>query len=252
MTEPKTIFRNNKEAAHSIRDFLGDNRMSVRPFNRFNPEFSEWWIFRLHKGKAWPAYPYSKFFFYNYRTSVRESPLLFTGFYIERGFGSKVAGLPGVNPTHVMKPDWQWQTVLEMGGTDQFKGPMEVTMRRTTRPLILSLTTYEFNHPPRLNEERPPYDDRIEFVQLQPGHPLESLKMAKSTLDPLNGCDTAKAICRGLLAHEQLDFFWVDFLIGTELNYGIQAEGGWTSEEVWENCLEPWSEFVVELPKGAG
>lgn len=250
MTKPRTIFRNNKEAAKSIHNFLGVEWLSVRPFNRFNDEFTEWWIFRPHKGKAWPAYPYPKFFFHSYQTSVRENPLFFTGFYIEHGFGSKIASLPVIKPKQVMKPDWQWQPALEMGVTDQFRGPMEITMRRTERPLILSLTTYEFNHPPRLNEERPPYDDRIEFIQIQPGYPLEPLKMAKSTLGTLNGCDTVKAICRGLLTNEKLDFFWVDFLIGTELSYGIQAEGNWTSGEVWENCLEPWSDLVFESPKG--
>jgi len=88
------------------------HQISVRPWNRFRPNQSLWWI--IPSRKDWPAYKHGKFFLTQDRTNPEDLSLwnlkrLFVGLHVESG------------------PDWLWGSFLsDLGKGEVVKALGEV------------------------------------------------------------------------------------------------------------------------------
>lgn len=122
MSLPRTRFQNNQEAAHAISNHIEPHNFSVRPFNRFLPAFSDWWFVR--KGKSnWPASHLPKLFISRLKLDGMSSPNMYTGFYIEKGFGRAVATVSGVPEGCIMDPEWHWDGFIDRLSQNQYEEP---------------------------------------------------------------------------------------------------------------------------------
>jgi len=64
VTTPESVFEINERAAHAVSGHLDARRPSpqrfcLRPYNRFEPAYTVWW---LEPSNDWPAYHHSKLF----------------------------------------------------------------------------------------------------------------------------------------------------------------------------------------------
>jgi len=75
------------DVAHAVKDEISDSEHMAFPYNRFNPEESDWWV---SPEKENPAYKYAK---YAFDPNFGGDEDLLVGVHIEKGFGQLVAQL---------------------------------------------------------------------------------------------------------------------------------------------------------------
>jgi hypothetical protein len=240
-----TIFESNDQVAHTISDYLAPQKFSLRPYNRFLPEFTEWWLYTPRLKESWPAYRYSKLFFHKhlfFEQSPSES--LYTGFYVEKGFDETLSSLPGVKQNHIMQPDWDWYKFLLSAKSGDVGIPIREVLSRTQCTVLISVDAQEFNKPPEPDTERPPTFDLVEFEIHSQDLKFASKQESEKSLANLNSCRDMQELGLRLSSMENLRFFWVNVLIGIQLEYGGTETGSWGAHEIWSNALEPWSDWV--------
>lgn len=238
-----SIFKTNEEAAHAVSDYLAPHRFSLRPYNYHKPEFTEWWFYTPAAKRAWPAYPYSKLFVSTFKPDSDPAKHLHAGFYVEKGLGADLA-MPGVKRNHLIQPNWHWHTFLDLAQKGDLDSGLSRVLAECGAPVWVSLYAYEFNKPPAVDEERPPFHDLLQFTVRSDDLALYLEQESSKTLAPLNSSLNLRDLSRRLSIHDGLKFFWIDLLIGIQLSYGDNSPGSWGAAEIWSNALEPWASWV--------
>lgn len=244
MVTPDTRFLNNYIAAHRVAEHVAPHRFSLRPYNRFMPDFTEWWFFTAGRTGSWPAYRFSKLFIQTFRPISDGGPLMYAGFYVEKGYDPELATLHGMKSTYIMRSDWYWHEFLDRASMARYDQSIREVQQRSGCPVWISIDIQEFNRPPELDAERPPFHDIVQFTVLSAGLDLHIELPARTTLMRLNACDDIPAVAQCLRTMADLRFFWVNFQIGILLKYGQDAPGAWGAAELWHNALDPWDSWV--------
>lgn len=93
------IFKNSQTLVKEIKDIASFN-LTARPFNRFEPENTIWWLI---PSTEWPAYKYGKLFF------EATDKNIFCGYNLEKGvsIGSDI-----YNTSLLMDRDWIWNKFI--------------------------------------------------------------------------------------------------------------------------------------------
>ncbi|MGM0421349.1 MAG: hypothetical protein ACQEQG_10170, partial [Bacillota bacterium] len=97
------------KAARSFTAHLkaGDEKYSSRPYNRYEPKNTTWWVV---PGTDWPAFHYGKFVFRD------DGDLLRVGLNIEKGLGlsaEQVAKTLKVSESSIVNENWVWHDFVE-------------------------------------------------------------------------------------------------------------------------------------------
>lgn len=244
MGETRRIaFPNNSTAAHAVYEAAkGTGRaagsLTLRPFNRFELPFTEWWMI---PSTEWPAYQHGKLCFWRFPTEP--SAPVYVGYCVEKGLTRAVEGMADVPPSHIMQPNWYWHTFLDQMPGEAFRSAIVATQNSVGSPLRLVLMAYAFNRVPREDESRVLPDDFLEFEFNSDGMGINLYQSADSYLEPLNQArdlESSVKILRGL----DLRFHWVDLIMGIPFEYGQPEGSGWGSEELWLSALAPWLPWV--------
>lgn len=244
MVTPYTAFANNYVAAHAVAQHIAPHRFSLRPYNRFLPDFTEWWFFTSGRADSWPAYRFSKLFIQTFRPASEEGPRMYAGFYVEKGYDPVLAGMHGVKRTYIMHADWYWHQFLSLASQARYEQSIQETKRRADCPIWISIDIQGFNRPPELDAERPPFDDIVQFTVVSEGANLHLERPGGKMLKQLNTCEDLPALATRIASMEDLRFFWVNFQIGILLKYGQNDPRTWGAAELWHNALEPWDSWV--------
>lgn len=248
MTAPTTVYEDNDKAAHSIMEYLRASHpslkdtLSLRPFNRFSTAFTEWWF--IARGADWPAYRSSKLCVHKFQDTDEDDMVLYTGFYVEKGLGKELKGMPDVKQNLIMESDWYWYRLLQYAEDGSLGQPIKRTIDDSQCPVWLYLETYEFNQIPKLDSDRKSPNDSIVFATNSAGTELAISRPGKKILSQLNECRNFRELARQLSAMEDSPYFWINLVIGIHLQYGNEAIGEWGAEEIWHNALEPWITWV--------
>ena len=94
---------NSQKFIAELQKQLGEG-LTARPFNRFEPGNSIWW---LVPSAEWPAFQYSKIFV-NPLSGTNKYEV---GLYLEKGHSSNILLVEGNKPSNraqVMDNDWEW------------------------------------------------------------------------------------------------------------------------------------------------
>lgn len=94
---------NSQKFTAELQKQLGGG-LTARPFNRFEPADSIWW---LVPSAEWPAFKYNKIFV----NPVKGADKYEVGLYLEKGHGSNILLVEGDKPSNrvqVMTNDWGW------------------------------------------------------------------------------------------------------------------------------------------------
>ncbi len=100
-------YHNARQAAYAVHEELvreGRRPLSARPWNKYDPDNTLWW---LVPSTDWPAYKHGKMFFCQKRASKGH---LFCGLHIEKGFDPIVeSAYPFARGRRlIMGSDWVW------------------------------------------------------------------------------------------------------------------------------------------------
>lgn len=94
---------NSQKFTAELQKQLGEG-LTARPFNRFEPADSIWW---LVPSAEWPAFQYNKIFV----NPAKGADKYEVGLYLEKGHGSNILLIEGdklSNRVQVMTNDWGW------------------------------------------------------------------------------------------------------------------------------------------------
>ena len=94
---------NSQKFTAGLQKQLGEG-LTARPFNRFEPADSIWW---LVPSAEWPAFQYNKIFV----NPAKGADKYEVGLYLEKGHGSNILLVEGdklSNRVQVMTNDWGW------------------------------------------------------------------------------------------------------------------------------------------------
>jgi len=231
------LLRDEVQLAHSHQ------RISARPWNRFKPEQSLWWII---PSTTWPAYQHGKFFFTQDRTSndnpdFWDSNRLFLGLHVESGLSKNAASAYAAREPLVRNPDWLWDSFL----VDLSEGAVAETSRTVHRKTgtLLSVVV-ETSYPSGNGPDRGKWEllGRMKFsfdgYRLTPNPYAQS----KSILE-LKDVRSLDELRKRLLDLARLQ--WVDLFLGVV----IATESAETTDEqdvaeIWK-FLAPWDEWFV-------
>jgi len=237
----------NEDAAHAVLNYLNkpdptQNRFTLRPFNRFMPEFSPWWFFP--KSEGWPAYHCSKLFVQSFHPPSDEGNLLYVGYYVEKGLGKELSGMSGVKNSNIMESNWCWYDFLKNCKNDIYDEPIKEMIRLSGCQIWVTITTYEFNEIPESDKEIKSPNNYVQFSIHSQDVKLKLEQKGQKLFSDFNECKGISEIAQVLETVDGLSFFWIDFFIGIRLRYGSEREGAWSAADIWHNALEPWEPWI--------
>ena len=247
MSVPQVKFENNDKAAHALSRHLDElrpspQRFALRPYNRFSTEFTEWWF--VPNKTEWPAFRYGKLFVHRFQPPSKESKWFYVDFYVEKGLGKQLAGMAEVKQTNIMHDNWYWYEFIRHAKAGELDVAIQEVLTRSQRPVVVSLNVYEFNRVPEPDTERQNPHDSVEFTIHNPNGAFQLAQAGTEILAQLNTCANLRELAQRLEPLEGLDYFWLNLLVGIQLQYGTATTGTWGAAEIWHNALEPWNSWV--------
>jgi hypothetical protein len=210
---------------------------SLRPFNRFNQDFSDWWII---PSKAWPAYPHGKLFVSPVEPAPDPPERMYCGYYLEKGLGQALAGQAGVRRPLLLQADWYWHDFINLACAGKVDASLRQAVEASPTGLRVRVDAYEFNRVAEPDGERQRPHDKVRFAVTLPDLAFAVIQPARDILKPLNSCKNLRELAGQLPRVPGLEFFWVDLLIGVCLDYGGSPPDAWGAEQLWRGCFEPW------------
>lgn len=219
---------------------------SPRPWNRFEPDDSEWW---LVPSTGWPAYNHAKLYF-AWRGSHRDA--LWTGVYLEKGLGPAVSDFIA-DKSQIMRAgqEWAWHRLLRSLRNGQLEARVDELARDLPVPVHIGVDAlyardkdfdpavsgygrdiYRFTWNPedrRLDVAAPPERN---------GHVPESLIDVGSFQD-LSG---------KLSVIDTQPWVWIDFTVLMPLSIAGQVPGEpapWREAQLWDRFLYPLFQTVA-------
>lgn len=222
-------------------DRLGKGVMTARPWNRFEPENSLWW---LVPDTGWPAYRHAKFYF---AQSENDSDLLEVGLHVEKGLGAGVKdAYPGRGASLIMDRDWCWHRLISSEGealiADAFEAAVLPIHFRVEGTYVSDPRSYD---PQATVANR----STIEFIKDGDGHgavyrrdgePYELVLPLRDASDANKGF---ASLVDGLRAVDTNEWAWYDcFLFARWPTDADSAEA--FAHLVWDRQLVNWVDWV--------
>ncbi len=212
MSNLAIIYENNDRTAHAVQEFVlsqGRWSFSLRPFNRFATAFTEWW---LVPAPEWPAYKYGKLCFHKYPRTA--DGVLFTGYYVEKGLGVRLTGLPDVQKSHIMQSDWRWYEFVDWVSKGKVDKVVEQVRDLSQASIRVLVEIHAFNKVPEPDTERTAPSDAIEFEIASLDSRWQLIQPGQSTLAKFNRAVSIVDLMEGMIGEKDLDYFWMDLVIG--------------------------------------
>ena len=244
MPPPTLGFQNNHKLAHalseSLQDLGGPSNLALRPYNRFSTAFTTWWL--VPAKDEWPAYHLSKLCLHPVPKASQDSPEILAGLQMEKGLTPKIADLPDVNPSHIIRPHWRVHSLPPPPFRDKILDSARLVLTRSQQPLFVMIDASACNRVPDPDAPAATPDDRAlwlikdQSLALVPeGSPTTGLAGSSDSSD-------LGSLIKEIFQHPSLDFFWLDLRLGVLVLLSGQdgVRGSWLVSDLWRSTLEPW------------
>lgn len=253
-------FRNIQEMAQAVRESAGlieGQRYSPRPWNRFEPENTDWWIV---PSTDWPAYRYGKAIF---RHNVQFSGQVFCGLNVEKGFGRIALEVyPELSKRRlVIDETWAWFKFLDGLEEEAVARAAEELAQKTGCQVILEISAWYTSSP--VDFEPHPLLD-IEALQGECRSPLDAGRVWFAVADgelrkleerciqdvmaPVVVCDRLGDLAEAFRSNPEISWAWIDVYIGALVTLAgdDQASGDrWMADDIWRKLIRSWLPWIV-------
>lgn len=253
-------FRSVQEMARAVREsaeLIEGQHYSPRPWNRFNPEDTDWWIV---PSTDWPAYRYGKGML---KPDVRFPDHILCGLYVEKGFAPLVLGAyPELGRRgHVIDEGWAWFKFLDGLSNGSILCAAQTVTQETGSSMILEISSWytsspvDFEPHPLLDEEalaaecRSPLDGgRVWFTVTDGELKKQEERCIQDVTAPLVTCRDLGQLAEAFRSTPEADWAWIDVYIGVLVKLARDApvsSGYWEASEVWRKLIHPWRQWIV-------
>lgn len=254
-------FRNKQDIAKSVTERarqIEARAFSPRPWNRFEPENTDWWIV---PSTDWPAYRHGKGMF---RSTQNFPEQVLCCLNVEKGFDRVVGeAFPKViSAGQVIDAGWLWSAFLA-GLTDgSIAQAAQSVEEETGGDVILEISAWY----PRDHEGFEPYslslDETLSETECRSpedagliwygvaGDELHNLghRCLGDITKPLANCHRLDGLAKALQADPKLSWAWLDVYLGvlvTLLPEGDQPGDHWEADRVWDQLFRPWLRWIA-------
>jgi len=158
---PECEFANVQALAHEMREIaelVSGLNVSPRPWNRFEPKNTRWW---LVPSTDWPGYHHGKL---SFDPKDEKANVLYCGFDIEKGFAPIVGeGYPSTRRRNlIMRNSWTWHRFMKDLAGGVVADVVQEVADRTGKSLRLEFRADYASDPDDFDPEAP-LDTRIVF-----------------------------------------------------------------------------------------
>ena len=233
-------------ALKTISELEHSVHLTALPFNRFEPDSTRWW---LSPSTENPAYKYGKIVV---EESEPDLGSLFVGLYIEKGIGHTAA--PAFSGTaygrrSVMDETWLWHEFAEAITSGDFSSCLRDACSRADSQVVLAVEAMNVLPPSQdgwdIHAAELPRDlylfagteERLEI--------LEEGERSAGLLTHFTPCTSVRSLGEAVAQIEDLDWVWIDFLVGFRFRSTPEEEPeSWNAEKIWEVAVTPWLPWV--------
>jgi hypothetical protein len=228
------------EAAAKAIQAVSELSLTVRPYNRFEPLSTLWW---LVPSIEWPAFRFGKLFFEALNSVADNRDSLYCGFSIEKGLsGAATAFYPS---NLLIDSRWTWQRLVgdSIEEFPNFPGQMRLDVAAS---YINRGKAGECANPESfLAQKRTFSPNRASFVLSQDGR-LSSTQFSANENNPdvcayfrssVNTAQNVPELIAALRQMPQADWVWIDFFAGSVI--GVEELTA-NADGFWRSCLRPW------------
>ena len=250
----KCIYPNPQSAANHVLDEVKalhalEQRLTARPFNRYDPTYTMWW---LVASTEWPAYPFAKIFF----DPRRDYRFIHCGIHLEKGIGRSVASAYPKAKSWIMRDDWAWHRLssdVRRGVVDQAVQGVATASGEPVKVIVDASYLQDPGSfdPYATREDRSATTDTIEFASRAGELTMTSTRFGVNVLSqPARATNLAEMV-EALEKVKQVDWLWYDLYLCTVLEAGQLAPetardlGAWDAGDIWERCLLPWKQWIA-------
>ena len=241
---PITSHMTSRDLAYALSDYAcaaSGKRVSLLPFNRYQPDNTFWWIC---PGADDPAYHYGKFV----TKSAEQSGDLFAGICFEKGIGASLAGM--YKKSRVWT-SWIWNPFLASLKEGRFASLLNDVERSAHRPVDVIVTVGTRNFPDtgergeeafKTTDKQPRQTVHYTFsdsrLSLLHDHSEEKIWISAAS-----ECRTLTDLSAKIQTIEGLDWVWINVDFGFVLSHGMGDGPIWNTELIWSNACEPFIEW---------
>jgi len=205
----KVKFGNMKILAHSFESILTseDIKYTPRPWNRFEPEESLWWLLPTNE---WPAYKYGKYQLW------KDDKYLNIGVTIEKGFGELAAiAFPKLKKKDTIIEDkWMWNKLY----IDMDNGKLEETLNKFEKNInqdVFINMNIGLAFDPSDYDPMKPKSDNITYKYNQGKLSLLNHRNSRGVLEELKNAKSINNIKETISNYKDINWTWIDYIIYT-------------------------------------
>lgn len=238
-------YENARHAAYAVLEELkgrGFEKISARPWNKFDPDNTSWWVV---PSTEWPAYKHGKLFFSPNRAPENS---LFCGLHVEKGIDAKVESAYSSfqGKRLIMKDDWCW--------LDFIKGLQNTTISRVisevsemlVSSLLLRIEAGFVADPQSFDPHATRFDwDLLIFETSGTSLELIDSKTPANLLIELKKSLSLRRLADDIPEIPQIGWVWIDFFIGNifEIRTDSLDQDLWDASRIWREILSNWESF---------
>jgi hypothetical protein len=238
----KNVSGGAEAGAYAVKD-IGEIKLTARPYNRFDPDSSTWWLI---PSTEWPAFKFGKLFFDSSGLEDKH-PTLHCGFYLEKGIGG---GAASIYPrTIVMDRSWTWFSFLK-SVPDSFPAFEGVIRLSIAASYINPEMAREFITPESFLAQKKEFGaSRISF-ELRKHNQLSgvnvttndaNLEIANHFKEKLSSVEDISVLMQRLQQLPYFDWTWIDINAGPIITYEEATAG---ADRLWRTYLRPWAKWL--------
>jgi len=221
--------------------------LSARPWNRFGPDESLWWLI---PSTDWPAYRYAKLYF---DWASPDHSALSCGLHVEKGLDDTIqsAYLSKKGSKYIMGNDWAWHPFLADLGEGRVKKVIEKAVAGTEEGFVLKVEGGYVPDPGSFD----PY--AAEFRKTKTTYKfacsnrsgvcnlLQAVDTAK-LMDHLKDANSLVKVAAQLKALMSNAWLWIDVWLGLSLDMQtkLKAEKVISDTELWHKHLRHFAGWL--------
>ena len=237
--------QNARILAYKIKE-IADINLVARPFNRFNPDKTIWWLIPSNE---WPAYKYGKIF-----CDLQKEPnfpheeKLYCGFYVEKGLGEITRNV--FHPSLIMDSSWLWNDFYEDCLNYRISPSLFQNKILTLQIGYISPEKGEYIKQPeefdliKNNSQviRPTFLCTKEYKLILLDQKIDPTHNLKFNLDEkISHAQQFLDLLANIKKIPDIDWLWVDLYIGKFIPADLTSI---SLTELWEKELAPWKPWL--------